>query len=100
MYCSMGSSSWKRPCSYSVMSATLVMPDKPPARFANGRAFRSHWRMRATWRMVPPTALMQGTSWDIGPRGVELDVPFQIKLSTNVMLLKVDNRDHSIGSAR
>jgi hypothetical protein len=82
------------------MTAAQVMPDKPPARFANGRAFRSRWRLRATWKLIPPTALLSGSSWDLTPKGVELDVPFQIKLSTRVMLLKVDNRDHSIAEAR
>jgi hypothetical protein len=84
----------------AIMTATEVMPDKPPPRLTHGRPFRSKWRMRATWTMVPPTAFLTGNSWDIGPKGVEVDVPFQIKLKKRVLLQWFDNRDHSIRDRR
>ena len=82
------------------LKATATMPDPPPERLSHGRAFRSTWRMRATWTLVPPTALLTGASWDIGPNGLEMDVPFQIKLSTHILLLSFNNRDHAIREAR
>ena len=42
--------------------------------------------------MVPPTAFFSGSSFDITPKGFDVDVPFQIKLKTNVMLLRTDGR--------
>lgn len=82
------------------VAATQVMVEKPPPRLSNGRAFRSSWRLRATWIMVPPTAWLSGAGWDLTPDGVKVDVPFEVKLKTRVMLLGFDNRDHSIREAR
>lgn len=82
------------------VAAARAMVEKPPHRLSNGRAFRSTWRMRATWIMVPPTAWLSGAGWDISPKGVTIDVPFDIKLRTRVMLVGFDNRDHSIRERR
>lgn len=80
----------------AMVAAVAAMPDKPPSRLSRGRSFRSKWRMRATWKMVPPTALMSGASFDIGKNGVEADLPFAVKLQTNTMLLTFDNRGRSL----
>lgn len=80
----------------AMVAAVAAMPDKPPSRLSRGRSFRSKWRMRATWRMVPPTALMSGASFDIGKNGLEADLPFAVKLKTNTMLLTFDNRGRSL----
>jgi hypothetical protein len=79
-------------------TALAIMPYKPPERLSFGRAFRSKWRMRATWRMVPPTALLTGSGWDISQNGVEVDVPFDVKLQTKIMLQSFDNRSSNVGS--
>ena len=76
----------------AIAQAILAMPDPPPPRMHHGRSFSSWWRLRATWTMVPPTALFSGSSFDITPKGFDVDVPFQIKLKTNVMLLRTDGR--------
>jgi hypothetical protein len=80
----------------ALVQATLAMPAPPPERLANGRPFRSSWRLRATWIMVPPTALLSGGAWDLTPEGVKIDVPFEIKLKKAITLQSFDNRDHSI----
>jgi hypothetical protein len=72
--------------------AISVMPAPPPDRLHHGRTFKSHWRLRATWRMVPPTALLTGTAFDVSAKGVDVDMPFQIKLTTHVMLTNVDTK--------
>jgi hypothetical protein len=72
--------------------AISVMPAPPPDRLHHGRTFKSHWRLRATWRMVPPTALLTGTAFDISAKGVDVDMPFQIKLTTHIMLTNIDTK--------
>jgi len=72
--------------------AISVMPAPPPERLHHGRTFKSHWRLRATWRMIPPTALMTGAAFDVSAKGVDVDMPFQIKLTTHVMLTNVDTK--------
>jgi hypothetical protein len=42
--------------------------------------------------MVPPTAFFTGAGFDVTPKGFAVDVPFEIKLKTNVMLLRTDGR--------
>jgi hypothetical protein len=74
----------------AVAFAVDAMGDGPPARVHNGRSFSSTWRMRATWTMVPPTALLTGAGFDITPKGITVDVPFDIKLKTAVLLLRTD----------
>ncbi len=76
----------------AIARAIDALPDPPPKRLSHGRSFSSWWRLRATWTMVPPTALLTGTSFDVTPKGFAVDVPFQIKLKTNVMLLRTDGR--------
>lgn len=76
----------------AIENALAAMPAPPPPRLHHGRSFSSHWRLRATWSMVPPTALFSGTSFDVTPKGFSVDVPFQIKLNTNVMLNRTDAR--------
>jgi len=76
----------------AIAQAILAMPDPPPPRMHHGRSFSSWWRLRATWTMVPPTAFFSGSSFDITAKGFDVDVPFQIKLKTNVMLLRTDGR--------
>ena len=76
----------------AIAAAIDALPDAPPPRLHHGRSFSSWWRLRATWTMVPPTAFFSGSSFDITPRGFAVDVPFQIKLTTNVMLLRTDGR--------
>ena len=78
--------------SKAIAYAVQAMPELPPQRFHHGRSFTSLWRLRATWSMVPPTAFFSGASFDITPRGFTADVPFQIKLNTNVMLIRTDLR--------
>lgn len=72
----------------AITHALAAMPTTPPPRLHNGRGFTSKWRLRATWSMVPPTAFFSGAGFDITPKGFTVDVPFQIKLNTNVMLLR------------
>ena len=75
----------------AIASAVTFMPP-PPRRLSLGRSFSSDWRMRATWRMIPPTALLTGSSFDVSAKGVEMDMPFEMKRRTNTMLLNYDNR--------
>lgn len=70
------------------VTALKGMTDPPPARVHKEAPFSSKWRMRATWTMVPPTALLTGAGFDITPKGFEIDVPFDIQLKTHVLLLK------------
>ena len=70
------------------VEAIKAMTDPPPVRVARGEPFSSTWRMRATWTMVPPTALLTGSAFDITPKGFEIDVPFDIKLKTHVLLMR------------
>jgi hypothetical protein len=72
----------------AIATAIDAMPDPPPARVHHGRPFQSTWRLRATWSMVPPTALLTGSGFDITPKGIDVDIPFEIKLKTNVLLLR------------
>jgi hypothetical protein len=72
----------------AIVYAVNAMPDPPPLRVHGGASFSSTWRMRASWIMVPPTAFFTGAGFDITPKGFEIDVPFDIKLKTNVMLLR------------
>jgi hypothetical protein len=74
----------------AITTAVSAMPDAPPSRVHHGRPFTSTWRMRATWTMVPPTALLTGAGFDITPKGLQVDVPFDIKLKTAVLLLRTD----------
>ncbi len=78
--------------SNAIARALLAMPAPPPERLHNGRSFTSSWRLRATWSMVPPTAFFMGSSFDITPKGFTADVPFQIKLNTNVLLQRTSAR--------
>jgi hypothetical protein len=84
----------------AVAQALAAMPDEPPARVSHGRPFSSWWRLRATWTMVPPTAFLTGAGFDVTPRGFTVDVPFDIKLSTNVSLQRTDARTTATGDAR
>ena len=74
------------------VSAIDAMENKPPERVSHGRSFPSFWRLRGTWRMVPPTALLSGSGFDITKKGLEVDVPFDIKLKTNVMFIRGGSR--------
>lgn len=74
----------------AIARAVDAMVDPPPARLHQGRTFSSTWRMRATWTMVPPTALLTGAGFDVTPKGIHVDVPFDIKLKTAVLLLRTD----------
>ncbi|MFZ9886121.1 MAG: TonB C-terminal domain-containing protein, partial [Myxococcota bacterium] len=47
-----------------------AMTAPPPAALSRGRPFRSRWRLRATWKMIPPTALLSGNSFDITKNGI------------------------------
>ncbi len=76
----------------AIEHALAAMPTPPPPRLHHGRSFTSQWRLRATWSMVPPTGFLTGTSFDVTPKGFTVDVPFQIKLNTNVMLNRTDAR--------
>jgi hypothetical protein len=76
----------------AITRAIEALPEPPPQRLSHGRSFSSWWRLRATWTMVPPTAFLSGASFDITAKGFDVDVPFQIKLKTNVMLLRTDGR--------
>ncbi len=73
-----------------IARALAAMPDPPPARVSQGRSFSSWWRLRATWTMVPPTALLSGAAFDVTPKGFAVDVPFEIKLTTSVLLQRTD----------
>ena len=79
----------------AIMRAVDAMPLAPPARLHRGGIFTSSWRMRATWAMVPPTALLTGAGFDITSKGITVDVPFAINLQKNVML-----KAAPIGNAR
>ncbi len=79
----------------AITTAVDAMRDPPPARVHHGRSFSSTWRFRATWTMVPPTALLTGAGFDITPKGFQVDVPFDIKLKTYVMLLHTDAHAHA-----
>jgi hypothetical protein len=74
----------------ALVQAIAALPDDPPARVHRGRVFSSWWRLRATWVMVPPTALFTGSGFDITAKGFQVDVPFDIKLKKNVLLLRTD----------
>ncbi len=74
----------------AISTAVDAMPEAPSARVHHGRSFTSTWRMRATWTMVPPTALLTGAGFDITPKGIHIDIPFDIKLKTAVLLLRTD----------
>ncbi len=76
----------------AVVQALRAMVDPPPSRVHHGRSFSSWWRLRATWTMVPPTAFLTGAGFDMTPKGFTVDVPFEIKLTTNVILLRTDAR--------
>lgn len=83
----------------AITAAVLAMAEAPPARLTHGRSFSSWWRLRATWTMVPPTAFLTGAGFDITPKGFTVDVPFDIKLTTQVMLLRTDGRTSVAGDA-
>jgi hypothetical protein len=83
----------------AIGQAVLAMAEPPPPRLHHGRSFSSWWRLRATWTMVPPTAFFTGAGFDITPKGFAVDVPFEIKLKTNVMLLRTDGRMSVDGDA-
>lgn len=70
------------------VQAIRAMTDAPPTRVHKEAPFSSKWRMRATWTMVPPTALLTGAGFDITPKGFEIDVPFDINLKTHVLLMR------------
>jgi hypothetical protein len=70
----------------ALQRAVEAMEEKPSARMTKGKSFTSSWRLRATWSMVPPTAFFSGAAFDITPKGLSVDVPFDITLKTNVML--------------
>ena len=70
------------------VEAIKAMTDPPPARVSRGEPFTSKWRMRATWTMVPPTALLTGAGFDITTKGFEIDFPFDITLDTHVLLVR------------
>ncbi len=72
----------------AISRGVQAMPDPPPLRVHGGQSFTSTWRFRATWMMVPPTAFFTGTSFDITPKGFQIDVPFDIQLKTNVLLMR------------
>lgn len=74
----------------AIATAVAAMVDPPPARVHQGSSFTSTWRMRATWTMVPPTAFLTGAGFDITPKGINVDIPFDIKLKTAVLLLRTD----------
>lgn len=74
----------------AIAMAVDAMPDAPPERVHHGRSFTSTWRMRASWTMVPPTAFLTGAGFDITPKGINIDIPFDIKLKTAVLLLRTD----------
>jgi hypothetical protein len=74
----------------AIATAVSAMIDPPPARVTNGQSFTSTWRMRATWTMVPPTAFLTGAGFDITPKGLTVDIPFDIKLKTAVLLMRTD----------
>ncbi len=76
----------------ALVEATALMPDPPPERLHRGRSFKSRWRLRATWRMVPPTAPLTGGVWDVTPKGFDIEMPFSIRLKTKIMLQSFDNR--------
>jgi len=76
----------------ALVQALAAMPEEPPARVSHGRAFSSWWRLRATWTMVPPTAFLTGAGFDVTSKGFTVDVPFDIKLSTNVSMQRTDAR--------
>jgi hypothetical protein len=76
----------------AIAQALAAMPDEPPARVSHGRSFSSWWRLRATWTMVPPTAFLTGAGFDVTSKGFTVDVPFDIKLSTNVSMQRTDAR--------
>ena len=80
------------------VEALHAMPDDPPARVHRGRSFSSWWRLRATWTMVPPTALLTGAAFDVTPKGFTIDVPFDIKLQTVVLLQRTDVRPGVVGA--
>jgi outer membrane biosynthesis protein TonB len=75
----------------TIQKALILMPP-PPQRLSLGRSFSSLWRLRVTWRMVPPTALLTGASFDLSPKGVDMDMPFEMKRRKKIMLLTYDNR--------
>lgn len=76
----------------AMTQALHAMVDAPPARVHHGRSFSSWWRLRASWTMVPPTAFLTGAAFDVTPRGLTVDIPFEIKLTTQVLLLRTDAR--------
>ncbi len=83
----------------AIENAVKAMAETPSQRMSHGRSFSSWWRLRATWTMVPPTAFFSGAGFDITPKGFTIDVPFDIKLTTNVMLLRTDARTSLEGDA-
>lgn len=83
----------------AIATAVKAMIDSPPTRVHNGQSFTSTWRMRATWTMIPPTAFLTGAGFDITPKGLTVDIPFDIKLKTHVLLLRTDAGVSSEGEA-
>jgi hypothetical protein len=81
----------------AVVEAVAAMPSLPPDRLSHGRSFTSWWRLRATWTMVPPTAFLTGAGFDITPKGFTVDVPFDIKLTTHVLLQRTDAKTSAAG---
>ncbi len=74
----------------AIERAIAAMPAAPPDRLSHGRSFSSWWRLRATWTMVPPTALLTGAGFDITAKGFTVDVPFDVKRTTHVLLQRTD----------
>lgn len=81
----------------AIERAIAAMPSPPPERLSHGRSFTSWWRLRATWTMVPPTALLTGAGFDITAKGFTVDVPFEIKRSTHVLLQRTDAKTSAAG---
>jgi hypothetical protein len=79
----------------AIAAAVLAMPNPPPERVAHGHSFATHWRLRATWSMVPPTAFLTGAGFDITAKGLQVDVPFQLKTDTTIQLVRVEGRRKS-----
>ena len=73
----------------AMSSAITHLKNDPPEGLAHGQSFESRWRLRATWRMVPPTALLTGGSFNVTPKGIDMDIPFALHLNTAVELKSI-----------
>jgi hypothetical protein len=89
----------------AVKRSDVVFDVQTPARVADGGPFENTWLFKATWQVVPPICMGDLLSsaqnptarslevgcvkqFDITSKGIEVEMPFDVKLLTEVNLIE------------